>query len=259
MRLVFPALATVAVGLIGGSVQAAPLDYLYLFDFETSLVDHAGTGTAAAAVTNGGVTRSTSVARNGTASARFTATGDNDGIRVDEDLREATFAALTWGAWVKSDGASTIQGILSIDNGNFDRTIGIDPRGSQFAGLGFSAFTGTGVVKGAPVTTDWTHLSAVYDGSMVDLYINGGLAISAADSFNSIAALTHFFIGANTVFNEGFGGYLDDVFVYGRALRATEIADIYTDGFAPVPLPAPLALSMAGLGALASLRRRRGQ
>lgn len=256
MRLVFSALATLAVGLFGGAVQAAPLDYLYLFDFETSLVDYAGTGAATAAVTNAGVTRSTTVSRNGTASALFTATADNDGIRVNEDLREATFTALTWGAWVKSDGSTSIQAVLSIDNGNFDRTIGIDDRGVQFAGLGFSAFTGAGVMKGAPLTTDWTHLSAVYDGSTVDLYINGSLAISSPEVFNPTDALTHFFIGSNTVFNEGFGGYLDDVFVFGRALSASEIADIHTNGFAPVPLPATLALSLAGLGALAARRRR---
>lgn len=257
MRLMFPAAAIVVAGLIGGAVKAAPFDYLYLFDFETSLVDYVGTGTGAAAVTNAGVTRSTTVSRNGTASALFTATSDNDGIRVNEDLREATFTALTWGAWVKSDGSTTIQGILSIDNGNFDRTIGIDVRGNQFAGAGFSAFTGAGVVKGAPLTTDWTHLSAVYDGSIVALYINGSLAISAPEVFNTTDALTHFFIGSNTLFNEGFGGYLDDVFVFGRALSPTEIADIYRNGFAPVPVPATLALSLAGLGALAAQRRRR--
>ncbi len=78
------------------------------------------------------------------------------------------------------------------------------------------------------VTTDWTHVALIYDGSTLKMYINGvlqsqTLQISGAldtDSFTSI------FIGRHETVGEYFHGLIDNVRVYDRALSADEIASM---------------------------------
>jgi hypothetical protein len=70
----------------------------------------------------------------------------------------------------------------------------------------------------------WTHLAATYDKSTLKLYVNGTLVSSTAVTgtlLNSTGALK---IGGNAVWGEYFGGLIDDVRVYERALSAAEIA-----------------------------------
>jgi hypothetical protein len=73
----------------------------------------------------------------------------------------------------------------------------------------------------------WVHLCSVFNGSAVQLYVNGVLdsrqAIGAADTTN------------NTIGQMGDGtgmwlGKIDDVRVYKRALGAGEIRQLYTLG-----------------------------
>ena len=85
-------------------------------------------------------------------------------------------------------------------------------------------------------TNAWTHLAATYDGAVIRLYVNGALSGSATATGSMPASTGAFRIGGNTVWDEYFGGLIDDLRLYNRALSA---AEIQTDMAAPVGPPPP--------------------
>jgi YD repeat-containing protein len=69
----------------------------------------------------------------------------------------------------------------------------------------------------------WAHLAVTYDGSNLRLYVNGTLVRTTPTTgsmSNSNRALR---IGGNSTGPQWFGGLIDEVRVYNRALTATEI------------------------------------
>jgi hypothetical protein len=228
------------------------------YDFESSDASDASgngnDGTVVAGVTFG----ATGYA--GSMGAEFTATSGLSGINTGIDINPAAMPALTMGGWFRADTINNGK-VLSHDNGGFDRTLGLDGRGSV-SGVDWTAFSGGGVVDADSVTQDviagaWQHVAVVYDGAASALYVNGTLAESfTATNGTSVWSL---FIGTNPSFNEDFIGGADDVFVFSRALSANEIGSIYSDGITitpAVPLPAGLPLLIGGLGVLGLIRRR---
>jgi hypothetical protein len=81
-----------------------------------------------------------------------------------------------------------------------------------------------------PLNT-WSHLAATYDGSALRLYVNGTLAATTAVTGNIPVSTGVLRLGGNAVWGEWYGGLLDDVRVYNRALSASEIS---TDMSTPV-------------------------
>jgi hypothetical protein len=79
----------------------------------------------------------------------------------------------------------------------------------------------------------WSHLAATYDGATLRLYVNGVQVSSVPRSgVSSLEVGTGALrIGGNTVWGEYFGGLIDEVRIYNRALSAAEIA---TDRDTPV-------------------------
>lgn len=84
----------------------------------------------------------------------------------------------------------------------------------------------------APLSNDnqWYHVAATWDASVLKIYVNGVLSNTTANTGSrsaslSTAALT---IGAQqmTSPNYGFRGLIDEVYVYNRALTATEISNM---------------------------------
>lgn len=81
------------------------------------------------------------------------------------------------------------------------------------------------VVSDAPPTTEWTHLCATYDGNGLRLYVNGELqsdiyTISGQIDTDNPGPLA---IGTHPDGQSFFGGIIDDVRIYDRALTAEEI------------------------------------
>ncbi len=74
----------------------------------------------------------------------------------------------------------------------------------------------------------WQHFAWVYDGSSVILYVNGALNGSASASGTFSSSTVPFGIGKSLLggFNFVFGGRIDEVSVWDRALDQTEIQDI---------------------------------
>lgn len=108
-------------------------------------------------------------------------------------------------------------------------------------------------------TGTWVNLIAnIYDdGSSrtTDLYINGSLSSTQTKVGVGNTAFTSFYLaGASTGSHAIQQGYMDDAAIWTRKLTSGEIASIQTSA---IPEPSTVALGMAALAGLLTLRRRR--
>ena len=90
---------------------------------------------------------------------------------------------------------------------------------------------------------NWTHLTSTYDGSSLNLYINGSLAQSVTANGAVDIGAGPLQIGAS-YFGEYFQGLIDEVRIYSRALGATEVQQIYQQSV--VSLPFDFSISNSG-------------
>ncbi len=133
---------------------------------------------------------------------------------------------MTATAWVKPLRVSGLQTIVNkwyvkdsymllIENGNFVFTVAF-PNGQQ----------GIPVKVSAPATQGvWTHVTGVYDGQMLLLYINGQLAASTAASGILQDSQRPISIGNNPSWN-AFHGSIDEVRLYNITLDATQVSQL---------------------------------
>jgi hypothetical protein len=189
------------------------------------------------------------------------------------DPTPSVLPQITFGGWFNPASASTVSGLISSDNGGFDRTIGIDGRGS--GGLyTWSAFTGSGVVSSGVVPTlnAWTFVAVAYNQATNsgDLYVGrvgvdlttSGTHFTTAFDADTVGFLD---IAINPTFtNEIFTGMIDDAFVNDSFLTQAQINSIFQNGLpglAPSAVPEPGSLALVGVAALQigffALRRRK--
>ncbi|HXH12479.1 MAG TPA: LamG-like jellyroll fold domain-containing protein [Alphaproteobacteria bacterium] len=72
-------------------------------------------------------------------------------------------------------------------------------------------------------TNTWTHLAATYNGSVLQLYVNGAQLASRSVAGTVVTSSNPLRIGGNSVWGEYFQGRIDEVRIYNRALSASEI------------------------------------
>lgn len=72
-------------------------------------------------------------------------------------------------------------------------------------------------------TTNWTHVTGTYNGSTLRVYVNGVQTGTANLSGNLVASTGVLRIGGNSMWGEYFGGLMDDLRIYNRALTPAEI------------------------------------
>ncbi len=80
---------------------------------------------------------------------------------------------------------------------------------------------------------EWHHLAAVREGNVMRLYIDGAEVASGSTTANSLATNGHDVTLARlspTNSSRYFGGALDDVAIFNRALTADEVDSLYTQG-----------------------------
>jgi hypothetical protein len=143
---------------------------------------------------------------------------------------------LTITAWIKLKDLTNEHAIIGQRNGGGfsfyveGPNVG-DPLGFSIFGVAddFSDATGLQVDK-------WAHVAVTYDRSFVRFYVNG-VFLSQTARVEAITddGIPHTFIGDNNNGDTGspdipFGGSMDDVRIYNRALSAKEIQQIYNFG-----------------------------
>lgn len=100
-----------------------------------------------------------------------------------------------------------------------------------------------------PVTAGtWYHLTVVYDGRQQMMYRNGQLVYSRSQTGSMGSNASRFLIGArgSTAPRNLFGGMIDEVRIYDRALSANEIVNVYNSSAScPADYPMITTVSLA--------------
>jgi cysteine-rich repeat protein/YD repeat-containing protein len=135
---------------------------------------------------------------------------------------------VTFGGWVKATDVASTQRLLSHDDGGFDRSLHIE---NTDCAMQFAAWTGSGFLCGATVTTGWHFVAARYDGSATTLFVDGDTfgGLPNTDQTGDGERFTR--LGASPLSNPvWFDGELDNVFIYHDALSDGAIAAIRDNG-----------------------------
>ena len=159
-----------------------------------------------------------------------------DGVNDTATASNYNLSAYSMCFWIKSLVApSTANTIQPIVNGNADPVWGLswshtDPTFKQafFQELPNSSFVAAQLTSTLQANT-WYHVCGTYDGANLKAYLNG--VNQATVPVTSVKVPTGTFTfsrvsGGNTP----FGGSIDDVRIYNRALSASEVTALYNLG-----------------------------
>ena len=134
------------------------------------------------------------------------------------DPASGSFSAAVW--FNINDYSITRHLLQQEDNSGTGRTwLGVQTDGSLFTFLGGSNMHSAA----ATVTTgEWHHAAVSYDGTSLNLYLDGALVSSQAKPIESSDG--RFFLGVNKDLNGNyFSGRMDEVLMYNRALAPEEV------------------------------------
>ena len=231
-NLVAPATATAYTATYALTPPNPGLVAAYSFDAGSgsTLADVSGTGNNG---TISGATWSTQ-GRNGGA---LSFDGVNDLVTVADSPSLDLTTGMTLEAWarpsvvtnwrtllLKEQPSQLIYGLYANNNGN-------RPSAHVYIG-GDRELRGTARLN----VNVWTHLAATYDGANLRIFVDGNQAATLAVSGSILTSSNPLRIGGNTIWSEWFGGLIDDVRIYNRALTQPQIQ---SDMNTPVGPPAP--------------------
>jgi Concanavalin A-like lectin/glucanases superfamily len=187
-----------------------------------------GAGTIAADLSGNGNTASLSGAAwtpAGKNAGAISFDGTDDSLSIADAPTLDLTAGMTLSAWVRPTGGSTYRTVLFKERTGglayalYAQTGGNGPSGHAWIGGAEPRARATSQIAGST----WTHLAATYDGADIRLYVGGVLAVSAPATGPIGTSTGPLRIGGNGVVSEWFGGQIDDVRVYDRALTPEEI------------------------------------
>ncbi|MBL8878135.1 MAG: hypothetical protein JNG88_03355 [Phycisphaerales bacterium] len=162
-------------------------------------------------------------------------------LAVDLSIQPSRQPVLTMGGWARPSAATGVHALISHNDGNAQRHVGIDDRGQEDgwdcnAGQGGGP-TGNGRVEGLPATAnEWQFVAAVYDDSAetVRLHVDGAEITGPGDPGDGTRRRT--LIGNNPDnTNHTFLGVVDDVFIIAEALSTERLNEIRTGDYHKVP------------------------
>jgi prepilin-type N-terminal cleavage/methylation domain-containing protein len=138
--------------------------------------------------------------------------------------------SFTVGAWVYPSGLTGSYNRIAETDYRTGFYLGTNSAMNQFQWIvKNSSAPFNSCIGGATTNNVWQYVVGVYNGSVGYLYVNGSL-VSGPIAFTSPGNLVHnMVIGKNANTNEQtiWGGLIDDVRVYNRALSAAEIQEMY--------------------------------
>lgn len=192
----------------------------------TTLNDLAGSNTGT--LTNFALTGSTSnwVADTNNGGTRCLAMDAiNDHVACGTSTGDAlgTLSAFSFSCWFKITSATNENGIFQL--GNFASDYGkfwIRQGPASNVVFGFNETTPTFNNFAFTDTSAWHHLSVIYDGVNAKAYLDDVLKSTTAFSASVAFGGKKTTVGGYYSVNETFGGRLDDLRVWSRALTATE-------------------------------------
>ena len=164
--------------------------------------------------------------------------GTNDNVRLADF---GTFGTTTASAWVyRTKADTTRQTIVSYkENLNCGFVLAVEGNVPKFWVNVGGAFRGPAVGSAQIPTNQWQHLAGTYDGSTIRVYRNGMLEGSYAysGSMKNDCEDTITIGSRNDSKQHWFPGSIDEVRIYGRALPALEVADLFHAGWQAAMLP----------------------
>ena len=184
---------------------------------------------------SGGATLATD--KFGTTNKAYSFDGTVNGYITSSTGSTLSVANVTLSAWMSIAGQGT----------SFPRLVAVGPTGvtTQRYGLALSPLatprsfyfiphspsTVGSVASIGKLNNDsvWHHLIAVFDGTNVKLYLDGGIDINQSTT-GSLAAISVGILQigrSDDAINDFFNGKLDDIRIYNRALNATEVLSLY--------------------------------
>lgn len=170
------------------------------------------------------------------ASFKFDGVNDyvNLGTAISPSLNNSP--VLTVESWVKP---SVLTGTGAIVNNHFGGTQFCLRRDLDHYAffVGFGTY-GLNSAVGTATTNAWQHVAAVFNNTIITLYINGAVASTTTIPAYSLVASTNSLYIANDGFSEYFTGDIDEVRIWKRALCQAEIQN---------NMNAELALPKSGL------------
>ena len=111
--------------------------------------------------------------------------------------------------------------------------------GSPLVGVNIGGYQETYGPSDLPTNT-WSHVAGTWDGSTLQVYVNGTLVASRAVSEMLTNTTNPLRIGGNSMWGEYLAGRIDEVRIYNRALSQSEIQnDMNTPIGAGSPTPTP--------------------
>jgi len=255
LSVVPSALLTLLLLLCSGGVAGATplitngLVAAYLFDGNAD--DWSGNGN------NGVVNGATLTAdRFGNPNSAYSFDGSNQTITVAEvDGFERDSLAVS--LWLRA-GAFSANGIrsdlLGKDGLQRQWVLQLEDsgrvRGAVFTSSGEQVFDSQAAIS----ANAWHHLAYVWDGSSASIFIDGSFDSSISTSGSLASGNEPLSLGSNPPwFTNFFTGSIDEVYIYDRALSASEVQTL----FSSVPEPATSLLMGIGLIGLSTSTGRR--
>ena len=228
---------------------ASPTTYTATYAATTGLVAaysfDAGSGTTVADLSGTGNPGTISGATWSTAGkygGALSFDGVNDLVTVADAPSLDLTTALTLEAWARPSAVTSWRTVMLKEQAGqlvyalYANNDASRPSGHVFIG-GDRELRGT-----AQLAPDvWTHLALTYDGANLRIYVNGTQAASLALTGAIAASTGALRIGGNTIWSEWFGGLIDDVRLYNRALTQAQIQSDMNTPLGPADTTPPTA------------------
>ena len=159
--------------------------------------------------------------------------GNDDEVRIASPSGLSPLSSVTLAAWIRHDPAGNWRSIIDRrDSGNDGYDIYVRPNSRLFMRANNATLTGNAIVADG----QWHHVVGVYDGSEIQLYVDGQLDAAGAANAGTLDVTAPLFLGRhwqNT--QNAFAGTLDEATVHGRALSAVEVLDLFNSGIPVCP------------------------